>query len=373
MRPIKVLEVIRQGEIGGGETHLLDLIAGFDNNFVIPVAMAFTSGQMIDTLERRGVKCYVVETRKAFDFAVQHRIVEIIKEENIQIVHAHGSRAASNMLWATWKLGLPLVYTVHGWSFHQDQNRLIYKLRAWSEKIICWQSKRVICVSESNRQSGIDSFGLKKNYCEVIENGVDLRKFNINQRNKNIREELGIPKEEFIIGFIGRVTLQKSPVEFIKAVALANKRNPNIKGLLVGEGDMKQLVLDYIRQEKLCNCIYLSDFRMDIPDVLQCIDVFCLPSLWEGLSIALLEAMAMEKPIVATPTDGTREVIIDHHNGLIVPFSDSDKLAMAFEEYNNDEKLRKACGVNALNLVKKRFDSQRICDKVAAIYRGIVK
>lgn len=373
MKPVKVLEVIRQGEIGGGETHLLDLIAGFDNSMVIPVVMAFTGGHMIDTLERHGVKCYVVETQKAFDLAVQHRIMNIIKEENIQIVHAHGSRAASNLLWPTWKLDLPMVYTVHGWSFHQDQNKLIYKLRAWSEKIICWQSKRVICVSESNHQSGMDSFGLSENYSEVIENGVNLCKFNVNQRKKDIRKELRIPEEEFIIGLIGRVTLQKSPLEFIKAVAIANSKNPKIKGLLVGEGDMRQLVLDYIRRENLCGCFYLSDFRVDIPDVLQCIDVFCLPSLWEGLSIALLEAMAMEKPIVATPTDGTREIIKDHHNGLIVPFNDSEKLAKAFEEYHDNEELRKTCGMNALTLIKERFDNQRISDRVATIYGEIVK
>lgn len=371
MKPIKVLEVIRQGEIGGGESHVLDLISGFDRKLVEPIAMAFTDGHMIATLKEQGIKCYVVNTRKAFDLKVQRQIARITQEEKIQIIHAHGSRAASNMLWTARKLHLPLVYTVHGWSFHQDQNRLIYRLRAWSEKLICSQSRQVICVSESNRQSGIESFGLGKN-CRVIENGINLAKFKANAQMKNIRNELGIPNDQFIVGFIGRITLQKSPIDFIKAVATAHAVDSSIKGLLIGEGEMKKEVTEYIRQERWEDCFYLSDFRNDIPDVLQAIDIFCLPSLWEGLSIALLEAMAMKKALVVTPTDGTREIIKDHQNGLIVPYNQPHKLSEAFLEYKRDTKLKETCGENAFLLIKERFDSQRVSSEVTGIYKNIL-
>lgn len=371
MKSIKVLEVIRQGEIGGGESHVLDLIYGFNKEEIEPIAMAFTDGHMIDLLKQQGIKCYVVKTQKAFDPRIQQEITRIIKEERIQIIHAHGSRAASNMIWAARKLHLPLVYTVHGWSFHQDQSKLIYTLRAWSEKLICSQCKQVICVSASNRQSGMESFGLSQN-CRVIENGINLNKFNANTTPKDIREELGIPKDEFIIGFIGRITLQKAPLDFIKSVAAANKTDRDIKGLLVGEGDMKQEVLDYIRQNKLEDCFYLSDFRNDIPDVLQAINIFCLPSLWEGLSIALLEAMAMKKALVVTPTDGTREIINNYKNGLIVPFHHPEKLSEAFLKYKRDKSLRDTCSENALKLIKERFDSQRVSQQVTNIYKEIL-
>lgn len=371
MKPIKVLEVIRQGEIGGGESHVLDLISGFDRKEVEPIAMAFTDGHMIDTLKKQGIKCHVINTQRAFDISVQKKISRIIKEENIEIIHAHGSRAASNMLWASQKLHLPMIYTVHGWSFHQDQNKLIYKLRVWSEKLICNKSKQVICVSENNRQSGVENFGLSKN-CQVIENGINLTKFDINRQFKDIRKEMGIPKEEFIIGFIGRITLQKAPLDLVKSIAVAHAANPNIKGLLVGEGDMELEMKEYIRQEKLEECFYLSGFRTDVPDVLNAMDVFCLPSLWEGLSIALLEAMAMEKAIVVTPTDGTREIIVDHANGLIVPFSQPLKLAEAFLEFDRNRELKNKCAKNAIRLIRERFDSQRVSEEVTNIYKNIL-
>lgn len=372
MKPIKVLEVIRQGEIGGGESHVLDLISGFDRNEVEPVAMAFTGGHMIETLEKQGVKCHVVCTQKAFDLGIQEKITRIIREEGIELIHAHGSRAASNLIWAARKTHLPMVYTVHGWSFHQDQNRLIYKLRAWSEKLICSNSKQVICVSESNRQSGVENFGLNRK-CRVIENGINLNRFNAARQLEDLREVFHIARHEFIIGFIGRITLQKAPLDLVKAIAIAHAANPDIKGLLVGEGDMEEEVRDYIRKEGLEDCFYLSGFRTDVPEVLKAMDVFCLPSLWEGLSIALLEAMAMEKAIVVTPTDGTREIMEDHTNGLIVPYNQPRKLAEAFLEYERDRALKDMCGRNARRLIKERFDSQRVSQEVTNIYKNILK
>ena len=141
---INVLEVIRQGQVGGGESHLLDLIAGFDNR-VNPIVLSFTGGQMIDALTQRGVKCHVVNTSHPFDVRITRQIKELILRENIQLIHAHGSRAASNVAFIARKLHIPMVYTVHGWSFHQDQSFFIKRLRAWSEKIICKLSKKVIC------------------------------------------------------------------------------------------------------------------------------------------------------------------------------------------------------------------------------------
>lgn len=369
MKPIKILEVIRQGEIGGGESHVIDLIAGFNRKEIEPVAMAFTDGHMMETLRNMGVKCHVVHTKRAFDMKVRKEIEKIIKDEQIDMIHAHGSRAASNMLWLSRKMKLPMIYTVHGWSFHQDQNPVVYRLRALSEKLICHYSKEVICVSDNNLQTGKEVFGLKKG--TVIENGVNLKRFDYQHTENSIRKEFGIGEDEFVIGFIGRVTLQKSPIDFVKSIAHANRKDQNIKGLLVGEGDMKKEVADYIEKHHLEHCIYLSDFRTDVPRVLKAMDVFCLPSLWEGLSIALLEAMAMKKPIVVTPTDGTRELIEERKNGLIVDFNQPEKLADAYLLYKNNEELKQTCSENALKLIQDNYDSQRVSDAVSDIYKKL--
>lgn len=370
MKTIKVLEVIRQGEIGGGESHVLDLIAGLNKEEIEPVALAFTDGHMISTLRKQGIKCYVVQTQKAFDPKVQHQIREIIDIENIKLIHAHGSRAASNMLWNAIRTKIPMVYTVHGWSFHQDQNSFIFRLRAWSEKLICHFCQKIICVSESNLLSGKETFGLSKG--DVIENGVNLKRFDADNQDQSIREKLGIKKDDFIVGFIGRITLQKSPFDFVDSIEAAHKKDKNIKGLLVGEGDLKKEVITYIQKKKLDDIIYTCDFRTDVPRILQAMDIFCLPSLWEGLSIALLEAMAMRKAIVVTPTDGTRELIENGKNGLIIEFNQPEKLAEAYLIYKNNKELKQTCENNARELVKEKFDSQRVSDAVSQIYKELL-
>lgn len=186
------------------------------------------------------------------------------------------------------------------------------------KKIICKFSKQVICVSKSNYQTGQQVFSLQQ--AEIINNGINLDKFNPNRNFNNIRKELNMDSNDFVIALIGRITAQKDPLTFIKSIQIANAQNSHIKGLLVGEGDLKEEAIKYIQEHNLSSIFYICNFRKDVPDLLNAIQVFCLPSLWEGLSIALLEAMAMKKAIVATPTDGTIEIIIPEINGKIAPF-----------------------------------------------------
>lgn len=371
MSKIKVLEVIRQGQIGGGESHLLDLVTFLDKEQFEPVCLAFTPGEMITRLEAMGIQCHVIDTLKPFDMKVQRQIIDLMQQEKIQLVHAHGSRAASNMVWPARKLRAPIIYTVHGWSFHDDQSWLVRTLRQWSEKLICSMANRVICVSQSNADTGRERFGLKD--AHVIENGINLLRFNPDGQFANLREQFGFSKDDFVAGFIARCTKQKAPLDFLEAVRLAHQQNPNIKGLFVGEGDMDAEVDAYIAKHQMNAYVYRSKFRTDVPDLLHCINVYCLPSLWEGLSIALLEAMAMGKAIVATPTDGTKEVITHEDNGLVIPYIQPQALADAILRFYEDHALYEHCGNRAHALVAQRFNAQRVSDAVGQIYGEMVK
>ena len=370
MAKLKVLEVIRQGQIGGGESHLLDLIYFLDKDKVEPICMSFSDGEMISRLKQMGIICYVIDTQKPFDMSVQRQIIELILKERIQLVHAHGSRAASNILYSVRKLRLPLVYTVHGWSFQDDQSFFVKKLRGWSEKLICHYADQVICVSESNKNTGREVFGLQ--HAVVIENGVNLEKFNPDSSFKNLRSEFGFSDSDFIVGFIARCTKQKNPLGFLAALEKAHIVYPSVKGIFVGEGDMDEEVYDYIQEHQMSGFLYRSPFRTDVPDLLQSIDVYCLPSLWEGLSIALLEAMAMQKAIIATPTDGTKEVIEHHKNGIVVPFDDIAAIANAIVLFYEDRVLKEECATQARKFVMERFNANRVAESVSTIYSEIM-
>ena len=363
---IRVLEVIRQGQIGGGESHLLDLISYLDRSRIEPVCLSFTDGEMVNRLTKMGVVCHIIETGKPFDLQVQRQIRKLIIDNHIDIVHAHGSRAASNVTWPAHSLRVPLIYTVHGWSFHDDQPWLIRKLRALSEKCICHYSDDVICVSQSNADTGRDMFGLEG--AHVIENGINLDRFNPERDLDDLRPSMGFSTADYVVGFIARCTKQKNPIGFLSALSSAHKQNANIKGVFVGEGDLDNEVDTYIREHQMQDYLFRSKFRTDVPELLQAIDVYCLPSLWEGLSIALLEAMAMEKAIVATPTDGTRELIVHDRNGIIVPFNEIQALTNAVCTLAEHPQKGKQLGEAARRYVEQRFNAQRVADKVTEIY-----
>lgn len=369
MNKIKILEVIRQGQIGGGESHLLDLMTFLDRSRFEPVCLSFTDGEMISRLKAMRIRCYVVPTQQAFDAKIQRTVLQLMKDEGIQMVHAHGSRAASNMLWPVRQLRLPFIYTVHGWSFHNDQIWPVRKARQWSEKMICKQADSVICVSQSNADTGRRCFGLQG--AEVIENGINLVRFSPDASLKDLRPEMGFAPDDFVAAFIARCTKQKAPLDFLNAVRIAHEHNPRVKGLFVGEGDMDADVDALIAARGMEGYIFRSPFRTDVPELLNCADAYCLPSLWEGLSIALLEAMAMGKAILATPTDGTREVIVHEDNGLIVPFSRPVALAEGIVRLSREPQFKERCGQQARQMVARRFDARRVSERVGQIYASL--
>lgn len=369
-KKIKVLEVIRQGQIGGGESHLLDLVYFMDRERYEPICLSFTHGEMIRRLEARKVKCHVIESEKAFDPSVQRRVIQLIKDEQIQIIHAHGSRAASNILFAGRFLHIPIIYTVHGWSFHDDQSTLTKHARAYSEKFICSLVQRVICVSDSNAETGKEMCGLKSPI--VIENGINLERFNPDRQFPNLRAEFGFKDDDFIIGFIARDTVQKAPLLYLEAILLAHAQEKNIKALFVAEGELDKEADDFIAMHKMGGYVFHSKFRQDVPEVLHSIDVYCLPSLWEGLPIALLEAMAMGKAVVATPTDGTKELLSDGRNGILVPFNNPVALADAFRLFLENQEFKKECEDNVRTLVSKRFNAERVARAVEEVYDTIL-
>lgn len=151
---IKVLETIRQGFIGGGESHVLSLVENLEKSVFEPIVLSFTEGQMISSLNSLGIKNIVIPTTKAFDISIWSKVKKLMVRENIQLVHAHGTRANTNVFWAAASLGIPVIYTVHGWSFHDDQPIWVKKLRIWSEQYLTRKMRFNISVSETNQRTG---------------------------------------------------------------------------------------------------------------------------------------------------------------------------------------------------------------------------
>lgn len=368
---IKVLECIRQGQIGGGESHLLSLVENLDKTQFEPVVLSFTDGPMIDRLKQINIPVEVIHSTKPFDVRKWKTVRKFIRKQNVDLIHAHGTRANSNVLWAAKSLGIPVIYTVHGWSFHPDQNSLVRKIRILGEKYLSSKSDLNISVSSSNQQTGqncIPSFS-----SVVINNGIDLQKFNPDKIYKNIRAELNIAGDVILILFIARFTSHKQPLSLIKAFAGALFHNPQMHLLMVGDGDEKHQAIQLINELEIKDKVTLEAFRQDVPDVLAAADIFVLPSLWEGLPIGLLEAMAMGKAIIASNVDGTSEIIKDGENGLLVDTRNLiPNLIKALAELSQSKTRRKQLEQNAIGTVNEHFNAVHMTRQIETVYKGLL-
>ncbi len=369
-RKIKILETIRQGQIGGGESHVLDLVKGMNKAEFEPIVLSFTDGPMVERLKSMGIKTYVVETLKPFNLTTYNAVKDILKKEDIDILHAHGTRALSNTVFPAKSLGLPIAYTVHGWSFHQDQPYHIRRMRELSEKFLTDQVNVTISVSQSNQRDGIERFHMKRS--RVINYGIDLQRFNPDRPMNDLRTELGIEPGKTVVGYLVRMTVQKDPFTLVRAVAEVAKTTRDIQFLFIGDGDLKQASMDLAKELNVTDMIKFHAFRTDIPEVLNTFDIYTLPSLWEGLPIGMLEAMAMRKAIVATPVDGSKEAILEGQNGLLVPCKSHEALAAAILRLHESKEMQRVLGENARQTVESTFDVRMMVQNNENLYRELL-
>jgi glycosyltransferase involved in cell wall biosynthesis len=370
-KKIRLLECIRQGQIGGGETHLLSLVENLDKSRFDPIVLSFTEGPMVDRLASMGIVTHVIHTEKPFDVSKWKAVKKFLQQERVELVHAHGTRACSNIMSAARSLGIPVVYTVHGWSFHPDQAFLTRTLRVMGERYLISRSAVNISVSSSNQQTGKDR--MRNFRSRVINNGIDRNKFNPGRVFGNIRKELGIPGDALLVLFIARFTSHKQPLSLIRAFMQTRQALPGVHLLLVGDGDQKGEAVQMVAEAGLQDKITFQPFRQDVPDILAAADIFVLPSLWEGLPIGLLEAMAMGKAVIATDVDGTKEVVQNGQNGMLVAPGNIPALTEALLSLGADGARREAFGRMARETVRLRFDAAAMTREIEEVYGEVLR
>jgi glycosyltransferase involved in cell wall biosynthesis len=368
-KPIRVLHVIRQGLIGGGESHVLTLVDKLDDKTVSSYVLSFTDGPMVQQLRAMNVPVHVIPIKNALDWRLYSGVRKFLIEEQIDLIHAHGSRACAFIIILARILKIKVIYTIHGWSFHPSQSALINFLRRKAESIITQLTTLNICVSDSNLLTGKSLYkGFK---AKVVKNGIDIQKFSISQMFRDYRMEWEVPSNAKLILYAARMTIQKQPIVALEAFEFIAKQIPDIFMVMVGDGELLDEVREKIQTLSSKDRIRLKSFYTDMPGVYHASDIFILPSLWEGLPIALLEAMSMGKVVVASAVDGTKELIQHRHNGLLIDVSDSisRKLGRSIVEVVSDQFLFKELSSQAIKTVEIDYNSVIMANKIKDIYQ----
>jgi glycosyltransferase involved in cell wall biosynthesis len=378
MQRINLLYVITKLELGGAQKQLLSLIKHLDQDKFKPFLFTAQDGFLI--LEASSIKGLTLKKSRWLERSINPlkdllALIEIywfIKKNNIEIVHTHSSKAG---ILGRLAAGLAevkvILHTVHGWSF--DDYKPIWKriLFIWLERLNARFSDKLVVTSNYDRQKGLDNHIGQENKYSLIRYGVDYTEFNI--KDQNIREELGINPNDLVVGMIACFKPQKSPPDFIKLANLVNKVLPDVKFLLVGDGILRRKIEKLISKFNLQKQVVLTGWRDDIPRILSAIDVFVLTSLWEGLPITVLEAMAASKPVISTHTGGVTEVIAEGKSGFLVTPRDINKMSERIAVLIKDENLRRQIGQNARQSLDSNFTLTNMISKTENLYEELMK
>lgn len=325
-KSVKILHVLRQADFGGGETYVRNLVKHLDKKRYDAVFLSFKDGPLIDELWEAGIKCYVLESPRILDFKQTLKIIRIIEQEEITLLHAHGTKAAGKSLLPALFCMVPIIYTIHSWSWHPGVSKFGAWFRKMVERILAKYVHTSICVSHADNRIGREHLGIRT--CRVVQNAVPRDKpLALTSRKKEtIRTMLGYQQDDFVVLFLARVTQQKDPLTLLEAFYAFSLRKPMAKLLFVGDGEMKPSVIKRANELGIANLVKFLPATESPAYYRAAADVFVLPSLWEGLSLALMESMHEGLPVIASNLPSNRELIHHGKNGLIFKTGNIDEL-----------------------------------------------
>jgi glycosyltransferase involved in cell wall biosynthesis len=338
---INILHIMTRLPVGGVENQLLTVLKQYDREKYAPIVCSLSDkGQIGMEIENEGIEVICInKLRHTFDWSIIRDLYRIIKERNIHVVRTHQYHANFYGRIAAIIAKVPCIIA----SVHNIYTRDRKLHRRLLNKILGKLTDRVIAVSSAVKEDIVRYDGLREEKIMVINNGIDQGLFVGHDRNGS-REEIGIPVDANVIGTVGRLTHQKGQKYLIEAFALVKKKDPKLKLVIAGDGDMRSELEDITRSLGLVHDVLFLGMRRDVPRILSVIDIFVLPSLREGLVNALLEAMAAGKPVIASDIKPIREIIDSSDVGKLVPVGDSSKLAASIEELLNNHSIMEKMG-----------------------------
>lgn len=304
-----------------------------------------------------------VHDRGPWDWRPAGRLLRVCREEQVAVWHGHDYK--SNLLGLLLRPFWPmrLVTTVHGWVRHTRRTPLYYGI----DRLCLPFYERVICVSDDLRERCL-ARGVPESRCPLIENGVDTRQFSRRVQPAEARRRLGLPPARPLIGAVGRLSAEKGFDILIRAMGLLARDGVDAGLVIAGDGDEGVRLERLIDELGLRDRVRLLGFRPDTVELFEAMDAFALSSLREGLPNALLEALAMEVPVVATRVAGVPRLIRHGENGLVVEPGSPEALAGALAGLLGDGGLRDRLRRAGREAVESTHSFEVRMRKVRAIY-----
>lgn len=351
------------------------------------VDISCAEGEYTKELEKKGYNFrYINAVRKInvkSNIKTMLQLYRIMKENKYDIVHTHTPVVSVLARVAAKLAGVKcVIYTAHGFYFHDDMSKLKYKFYVTIEKVIGkYFTDYIFTQSYEDYLTALNKRFTTKDRLVCISNGIDIERFsenNVKVNRNEIRQALDIPVNSKVIGFTGRLVKEKGIIDLLEAFKLIITEFNDVFLVIIGDtiaGDrdletknkIKMLLEDSLIREKV-RCLGL---REDIPEILNSVDIFSLPSYREGMPRSIIEAMAMGKPIIATDIRGCREEVTDNYNGFLVGVNSPSEIYESIKVLLTDNNLFQKFSMNSIKRAHELYDERKVLDKQLEIMNMI--
>lgn len=298
----------------------------------------------------------------------------LMKREKIKIAHMHSTKAGIIGRIAAKLAGVPLiVFTIHGVSFDFELRPRSAPILLQLEKAVAKITDGIVSVAENCKQTFIDNGVCAEDKIRVIYSAIEFEPIDNADADDELYKSLSLNKDHFIIGAVGHFRKAKGYEYLVEAAPIIVKNIPNARILIVGDGPEKSAIEKMIKEASLEKYFVLTGSRDDIPRLLKIMNLFCRPSIHEGLGRALTEAMYAKIPPVVTDIWGTREVCEDGVTGILVPIRDPAALAEGIIKLKENPKLAESIGEAARKKTAAIFGVETMVRGIEEYYLEIMK
>jgi glycosyltransferase involved in cell wall biosynthesis len=372
---LKVLHVTVTTTGGVGQV-IYDLLRHFDKER-FEVAVAFGAGYWLDkefaALENR--RYLLPLTRKISLWGAVRSILflrRLIRQERYDIVHTHTSIGGLVGRIAAWTSGVPVViHHLHALASHPWQNPVKRGIYWVAERLLDRITDRYIAVSEDYKRLGSTTGIFAAAKVATIINGAEAHPYPAQTAaalRSDLRRSLGLAPEAFVVGTVTRLEPQKAVHLLIEAFARLTRTAPNAELVIAGDGYLRDQLQQLAKSLDVQERVHFLGWREDARALLTAFDVFALSSRWEGLPIAILEAMAASCPVVSTAIGGIPEIITSGQDGLLVPADDPQALEAALQRVHQDPLFARSLAQNALACFADKFSLTRMVEQHESLY-----
>ena len=362
---VRVLHVDTAFSWRGGEAQVLGLAQGLTRFGHEVLVVGQPGSPLVARVKKAGISTRAVRLRGEWDGVGAMRLAEVMRGFDPHILHTHTSHAHTLGLWAWMLSGRKAKVVVSRRVDFPISRRGLGRIK-YGRSV-----GRFLAVSEGVRRVLIEG-GVPESRTAVVRSGIDLRKFDDLGNSGTLYDEFGIARDALLIGNVAALAPHKDQACLLEAARRVVDAFPKARFLIVGEGPMKETLVELRARLGLEREVLFTGFRKDIGAILGLMNVFVLSSCLEGLGTSLLDAMLMGLPIVGTRVGGIPEAVHDGENGLLVPPKNPEALAHAICRLLKDRALRERFG-RAGGKIVQQFDIRETVRRTAANYADLLR